>query len=168
MYMFLYVIKKELLHRRHVGYWQILLRYLHWIFTRVLEKKLLALPEHLSSSPFNSVCNFQCSILSTIIYLYVFFFFLDIVLFIRWSTGFRLSIWYIQTFRFGHCTVCHLIYRFSITPLVSSNFSFWPLYCLSSDLQVPNTPLVYSNFSLVSLSCYPWVPVLLDIFMEHL
>jgi len=74
MYMFLYVIKKELLHRRHVGYWQILLRFLHWIFTRVLEKKLLAIPEHLSSSPFNSVCNFQCSILSTIVYLYGFFF----------------------------------------------------------------------------------------------
>ena len=116
MYMFLYVIKKELLHRRHVGYWQILLRSLHSIFTRVLAKKLLALPEHLSSSPFSSVCNFQCSILSTIVYLYVFFFI------------------------FGHCTVYPLIYRFQIIHLVYSNFSFWPLYCLSSDLQVFDYP----------------------------
>ena len=70
---------------------------------------------------------------------------------------FRLPLWYLQTFLVGHCISCHVIYRSDypfdifklfllvivfpvmwftvlITPLISSNFSCWSLYCLSSDL----------------------------------
>ena len=70
---------------------------------------------------------------------------------------FWLSLWYLQTFLVGQCISCHVIYRSDypfdifklfllvivfpvmwftvlITPLISSNFSFWSLYCLSCDL----------------------------------
>ena len=70
---------------------------------------------------------------------------------------FWLPLWYLQTFSFGHCIACHVIYRSDyhfdilklvlsvivlpvmwvtvlITPLISSNFSCWSLYCLSCDL----------------------------------
>ena len=70
---------------------------------------------------------------------------------------FWLPLWYLQTFLVGHCIACHVIYRSDypfdifklfllvivflvmwftvlITPLISSNFSCWSLYCLSCDL----------------------------------
>ena len=70
---------------------------------------------------------------------------------------FWLSLWYLQTFLVGHCIACHVIYRSDypfdifklfllvivfpvmwftvlITPLISSSFSCWSLYCMSSDL----------------------------------
>ena len=70
---------------------------------------------------------------------------------------FWLPIWYLQTFLVGHCIACHVIYSSDypfdifklsllviallvmwftvlITPLISSNFSCWSLYCLSCDL----------------------------------
>ena len=66
-------------------------------------------------------------------------------------------LWYLQTFLVGHCISCHVIYHSDypfdifklfllvivfpvmwctvlITPLISSNFSCWSLYCLSCDL----------------------------------
>ena len=71
---------------------------------------------------------------------------------------FWLPLWYLQTFLVGYCIACHVIYRSDypfdifklsllvivlpvmwftvlITPLISSNFSCWSLYCLSCDLQ---------------------------------
>ena len=71
---------------------------------------------------------------------------------------FWLPLWYLQTFLVGHCIACHVIYRSDypfdifklfllvivlpvmwftvlITPLISSNFSCWSLYCLSCDLR---------------------------------
>ena len=71
---------------------------------------------------------------------------------------FWLPLWYLQTFLVGHCIACHVIYSSDypfdifklfllvivlpvmwftvlITPLISSNFSCWSLYCLSCDLQ---------------------------------
>ena len=70
---------------------------------------------------------------------------------------FWLPLWYLQTFLVGHCIACHVIYLSDypfdifklfllvivlpvmwytvlITPLISSNFSCWSLYCLSCDL----------------------------------
>ena len=70
---------------------------------------------------------------------------------------FWLPLWYLQTFLVGHCIACHVIYSSDypfdifklsllviallvmwftvlITPLISSNFSCWSVYCLSSDL----------------------------------
>ena len=70
---------------------------------------------------------------------------------------FLLPLWYLQTFLVGHCISCHVIYRSDyhfdifklfllvivfhvmwftvlITPLISSNFSCWSLYCLSCEL----------------------------------
>ena len=70
---------------------------------------------------------------------------------------FWLPLWYLQTFLVGHCIACHVIYRSDypfdifklfllvivlpvmwftvlISPLISSNFSCWSLYCLSCDL----------------------------------
>ena len=70
---------------------------------------------------------------------------------------FWLPLWYLQTFLVGHCIACHVSYRSDypfdifklfllvivfpvmwftvlITPLISSNFSCWSLYCLSCDL----------------------------------
>ena len=70
---------------------------------------------------------------------------------------FWLPLWYLQTFLVGHCIACHVIYRSDypfdifkpfllvivlpvirvtvlITPLISSNFSCWSLYCLSFEL----------------------------------
>ena len=70
---------------------------------------------------------------------------------------FWLPHWYLQTFLVGHCIACHVIYSSDypfdifklsllvivllvmwftvlITPLISSNFSCWSLYCLSCDL----------------------------------
>ena len=83
-------------------------------------------------------------------------FLLVIVLPVMWFT-FWLPLWYLQTFLVGHCIACHVIYRSDypfdifklfllvivlhvkwftvlITPLISSNFSCWSLYCLSFDL----------------------------------
>ena len=71
---------------------------------------------------------------------------------------FWLPLWYLQTFLVGHCISCHVIYRSDypfdifklfllvivfpvmwftvlITPLISSSFSCWSVYCLSCDLQ---------------------------------
>ena len=71
---------------------------------------------------------------------------------------FWLPLWYLQTFLVGHCIACHVSYRSDypfdifklfllvivfpvlwytvlITPLISSNFPCWSLYCLSCDLQ---------------------------------
>ena len=70
---------------------------------------------------------------------------------------FWLPLWYLQTFLVGHCIACHVIYSSDypfdifklsllviallvmwftvlITPLISSNFSCWSVYCLSCDL----------------------------------
>ena len=70
---------------------------------------------------------------------------------------FWLPLWYLQTFLVGHCIACHVIYSSDypfdifklsllviallvmwftvlITPLISSNFSCWSLYCLSCEL----------------------------------
>ena len=70
---------------------------------------------------------------------------------------FWLPLWYLQTFLVGHCIACHvssrsdypfdifklfllvivfpvLWYTVLITPLISSNFSCWSLYCLSCEL----------------------------------
>ena len=70
---------------------------------------------------------------------------------------FWLPLWYLQTFLVGHCIACHVSYRSDypfdifklfllvivfpvlwytvlITPLISSNFSCWSLYCLSCEL----------------------------------
>jgi hypothetical protein len=70
---------------------------------------------------------------------------------------FWLLVWYLQTFLVGHCISCHASYRSDypfdifklfvlvivlpvmwvtvlITPLISSNFSCWLLYCLSCEL----------------------------------
>ena len=70
---------------------------------------------------------------------------------------FWLPLWYLQTCLVGHCIACHVIYSSDypfdifklsllviallvmwftvlITPLISSNFSCWSLYCLSCDL----------------------------------
>ena len=106
------------------------------------------------------------------------------------------SFWYLQTFLVGHCIACHVIYRSDypfdifklfllvivlpvmwftvlITPLISSNFSCWSLYCLSCDLPlfwllmwftVLITPLISSNFSCWSLYCLScelpfWLPL---------
>ena len=77
--------------------------------------------------------------------------------FLSCDIPFWLPLWYLQTFLVGHCISCHVIYRSDypfdifklfllvivfpvmwftvlITPLISSNFSFWSLYCLSCDL----------------------------------
>ena len=77
--------------------------------------------------------------------------------FLSCELPFWLSLWYLQTFLVGHCISCHVIYRSDypfdifklfllvivfpvmwftvlITPLISSNFSCWSLYCLSCDL----------------------------------
>ena len=71
---------------------------------------------------------------------------------------FWLPLWYLQTFLVGHCIACHVIYSSDypfdifklfllvivfpvmwftvlITPLISSSFSCWSVYCLSCDLQ---------------------------------
>ena len=83
-------------------------------------------------------------------------FLLVIVFPVIWFT-FWLPLWYLQTFLVGHCIACHVSYRSDypfdifklfllvivfpvmwftvlITPLISSNFSCWSLYCLSCDL----------------------------------
>ena len=137
-------------------------------------------------------------------------FLLVIVLPVMWLP-FWLPLWYLQTFLVGHCIACHVIYRSDypfdifklfllvivlpvmwftvlITPLISSNFSCWSLYCLSCDLpfwlplwylQTPFklfllvivllitvliTPLISSNFSCWSLYCLScdlpfWLPL---------
>ena len=123
---------------------------------------------------------------------------------------FWLPLWYLQTFLVGHCIACHVIYRSDypfdifklfllvivlpvmwftvlITPLISSNFSCWSLYCLSCDYRsdypfdifklfllvivlpvmwftVLITPLISSNFSCWSLYCLScdlpfWLPL---------
>ena len=77
--------------------------------------------------------------------------------FLSCDLPFWLPLWYLQTFLVGHCISCHVIYRSDyafdifklfllvivflvmwftvlITPLISSNFSCWSLYCLSCDL----------------------------------
>ena len=123
---------------------------------------------------------------------------------------FWLPLWYLQTFLVGHCNACHVIYRSDypfdifklfllvivfpvmwftvlITPLISSSFSCWSLYCMSSDLPfwlplwylqtflvglvlpvirftVLITPLISSNFSCWPLYCLScelpfWLPL---------
>ena len=85
---------------------------------------------------------------------------------------FWLPLWYLQTFLVGHCIACHVIYRSDypfdifklfllvivfpvmwftvlITPLISSSFSCWSLYCLSCDLQFW-LPLWYLQIFLVA------------------
>ena len=87
---------------------------------------------------------------------------------------FWLPLWYLQTFLVGHCISCHVIYRsvypfdifklfllvieflvmwftVLITPLISSNFSCWSLYCPVMWFTVLITPLISSNFSCWSL-----------------
>ena len=77
--------------------------------------------------------------------------------FLSYDLQFWLPLWYLQTFLVGHCIACHVSYRSDypfdifklfllvivfpvmwftvlITPLISSNFSCWSLYCLSCDL----------------------------------
>ena len=100
---------------------------------------------------------------------------------------FWLPLWYLQTFLVGHCISCHVIYRSDypfdifklfllvivfpvmwftvlITPLISSSFSCWSVYCLSCDLQFW-LPLWYLQTFLVGhwycLSCdLPfWLPL---------
>ena len=91
---------------------------------------------------------------------------------------FLLPLWYLQTFLVGHCIACHLIYRSDypfdifklfllvivfpvmwftvlITPLISSNFSCWSLYCLSCELPCW-LPLWYLQTFLVGhcISCH--------------
>ena len=91
---------------------------------------------------------------------------------------FWLPLWYLQTFLVGHCIACHVIYRSDypfdifklfllvivlpvmwftvlITPLISSNFSCWSLYCLSCDLPFW-LPLWYLQTFLVGhcISCH--------------
>ena len=74
-----------------------------------------------------------------------------------WIYNLWWPLWYLQTFLVGHCIACYVIYRSDypfdifkhfllvivlpvirvtvlITPLISSNFSFWLLYCLSCDI----------------------------------
>ena len=103
---------------------------------------------------------------------------------------FWLPLWYLQTFLVGHCISCHVIYRSDypfdifklfllvivfpvmwftvlITPLISSSFSCWSVYCLSCDLQFWLPLLISSNFSCWSLYCLScdlpfWLPF--DIF----
>ena len=76
---------------------------------------------------------------------------------LSWDLPFWLPLWYLQTFLVGHCIACHVSYRSDypfdifklfllvivfpvmwytvlITPLISSNFSCWSLYCLSCEL----------------------------------
>ena len=88
-----------------------------------------------------------------------------------------LPLWYLQTFRVGHCIACHVIYSSDypfdifklsllvialpvmwvpvlITPLISSNFSCWSLYCLSCDLPFW-LPLWYLQTFLVG-HCIAW------------
>ena len=85
---------------------------------------------------------------------------------------FWLPLWYLQTFLVGHCIACHVIYRSDypfdifklfllvivflvnwftvlITPLISSSFSCWSLYCLSCDLPFW-IPLWYLQIFLVA------------------
>ena len=106
--------------------------------------------------------------------------------FLSCDLPFWLPLWYLQTFLVGHCIACHVIYRSDypfdifklfllvivlpvmwftvlITPLISSNFPCWSLYCLSC-VTVLITPLISSNFScwsLYFLSCdLPfWLPL---------
>ena len=91
---------------------------------------------------------------------------------------FLLPLWYLQTFLVGHCISCHVIYRSDyhfdifklfllvivfhvmwftvlITPLISSNFSCWSLYCLSCELPFW-LPLWYLQTFLVGhcISCH--------------
>ena len=91
---------------------------------------------------------------------------------------FWLPLWYLQTFLVGHCIACHVIYRSDypfdifklfllvivfpvmwftvlITPLISSSFSSWSLYCMSSDLPFW-LPLWYLQTFLVGhcISCH--------------
>ena len=91
---------------------------------------------------------------------------------------FWLPLWYLQTFLVGHCIACHVSYRSDypfdifklflfvivfpvmwftvlITPLISSNFSCWSLYCLSCDLPFW-LPLWYLQTFLVGhcISCH--------------
>ena len=91
---------------------------------------------------------------------------------------FWLPLWYLQTFLVGHCIACHVIYRSDypfdifklfllvivfpviwftvlITPLISSNFSCWSLYCLSCELPFW-LPLWYLQSFLVGhcISCH--------------
>ena len=130
--------------------------------------------------------------------------------FLSCDLPFWLPLWYLQTFLVGHCISCHVIYRSDypfdifklfllvivlpvmwvtvlITPVISSNFSCWSLYCLSCELRadylfdifklfllvivfpvmwstVLITPLISSNFSCWSLYCLScelpfWLPL---------
>ena len=130
--------------------------------------------------------------------------------FLSCDIPFSLPLWYLQTFLVGHCISCHVIYHSDyhfdifklfllvivlpvmwvtvlITPLISSNFSCWSLYCLSCELRadylfdifklfllvivfpvmwftVLITPLISSNFSCWSLYCLScelpfWLPL---------
>ena len=106
--------------------------------------------------------------------------------FLSFDLPFWLPLWYLQAFLVGHCIACHVIYRSDypfdifkfflllivlpvmwftvlITPLISSNFSCWSLYCLSCELLLI-TPLISSNFSCWSLYCLScdlpfWLPL---------
>ena len=98
--------------------------------------------------------------------------------FLSCDLPFWLSLWYLQTFLVGHCIACHVIYRSDypfdifklfllvivlpvmwftvlITPLISSNFSCWLLYCLSCDIKFW-LPLCYLQSFLVGhcISCH--------------
>ena len=97
---------------------------------------------------------------------------------LSYDLPFWLPLWYLQTFLVGHCIYCHVIYRSDypfdifklfllvivflvmwftvlITPLISSNFSCWSLYCLSCDLPFW-LPLWYLQTFLVGhcISCH--------------
>ena len=98
--------------------------------------------------------------------------------FLSCDLPFWLPLWYLQTFLVGHCISCHVIYRSDypfdifklfllvivlpvmwftvlITPLISSNFSCWSLYCLSFELPFL-LPLWYLQTFLVGhcISCH--------------
>ena len=97
--------------------------------------------------------------------------------FLSCDIPFWLPLWYLQTFLVGHCISCHVIYRsvftdifklfllvivvpvmwvtVLITPVISSNFSCWSLYCLSCELPFW-LPLWYLQTFLVGhcISCH--------------
>ena len=106
--------------------------------------------------------------------------------FLSCDIPFWLPLWYLQTFLVGHCISCHVIYRSDypfdifklfllvivlpvmwftvlITPLISSNFSCWSLYCLSCELPFWLTLWYLQLFLLVIVLPVMWFTVLITL-----
>ena len=102
---------------------------------------------------------------------------------------FWLPLWYLQTFLVGHCIACHVIYSSDypfdifklsllviallvmwftvlITPLISSNFSCWSLYCLSCDLRSDYHFDIFKLFLLVIVLPVMWFTVLITLLIS--